>query len=1011
LGERAVEQGEESAEDRLARYLPQPLAAKIRATRGRIEGERRQVTVLFCDLADSTRLAEGLGPEIYREFLDDYLERASGCIHRYEGVIAQFAGDGFMAIFGAPIAHDDDAARACRAALDILAELRLLSRDWHERAGGRIAARIGMNTGLAIVGSVGSDLRMEYSAIGDTTNVASRIEAFAAPGEAYLSDATRRLVAAEFETEEVATEAFKGKSRATTVFRLVRAIPRSERRHQALRHGLSRYVGRGTELSLLRERFDEAARGAGQVVFLAGEAGIGKSRLVHEFRRGLPEDYTWLEGQCVSYGASMSYLPIVDLLRGHFEIDEADSAEVVVEKVERACAELGGPVKDAAPFYRDLLGVDPGDVRLARMEERLRSGHYFESVRNLVHALAQRRPTILLVEDVHWVDDSSEQLLRRLFDSLAGAPVLAIASHRSEYTWPHGERSYFSRVQLRGLGEQLVDELARSVLGRDRLAPALRRTIAERSDGNPFFIEEVVKSLAETGLLEGGNVDESLLDRVPSTVQEVLLARIDRLDDAARRTLQIASVIGREFTVRILERVAEADGASELLEDLRGLELIYEKSVYPELAYMFKHALTHDVAYQTLLESQRRALHETVAKLIEELYAERLAEFYETLSFQYRQAEMAEKGAHYALLSGERAAKHLAPEAEEHFRRAARWSRGRDGSEDTFVRAQVGLADHLMRQGHIDAANEALREALDVASDPDTRRFLHNKVVQRRFFERDGARIAYYVHGEGVDGDPSRVVPIVFLHPVIQGSYSFQDLAQRLCQEYCVIYLDPRGVGASDPYPAGFDFEICVADVLALLKSLPYERLTLNGDSDGVPLALRAYHEMPERIANLVLFGFAAVGILSPDHPVLTPEQRRMVEVALLEVDYRTSLENFLQAMANEPGMTAWRETFTEDVMGKFEEDFFKGFLSQAARYDLRPLLTGVTAPTLVIAAEHDGIPVQDVRRVAEGIPGSQWALIEGASHYAPWTAIETFREIMTTFLRTGSLPREHWQP
>jgi pimeloyl-ACP methyl ester carboxylesterase len=926
-------------------------------------------------------------------------------------VIAQFAGDGFMAIFGAPIAHDDDAARACRAALGIQAELRVLSREWQERHGQRIEGRIGLNTGLAIVGSVGSDLRMEYSAIGDTTNVASRIEAFAPPGEIFVSETTRKLVAHEFETEEVASEAFKGKSETTTVFRLLRAVSRSERRHQALRAGLSRYVGRGTELSLLGARLEEAAGGSGQVVFLAGEAGIGKSRLVHEFRRRLDEDTHWLEGQCVSYGVSISHLPIADLLRGFFEIDEADSAERIVEKVSERCARLGGPVKDGEPFYRDLLGVDPGDERLARMEERLKSGHFFESVRNLVHALAQENPVVLLLEDVHWIDASSEQLLRRLFDTLAGARVLVIATHRSEYRWPHGERSYFARVQLRGLGEELVDELARSVLARDRIPRELKRIIAQRSDGNPFFIEEVVKSLDERGLLDGQDADEGVWDQVPATVQEVLLARIDRLHEEAKRTLQIASVIGREFTLRLLERVAEAQDAPELVDELRGLELIYEKSVYPELAYMFKHALTHDVAYSTLLESQRRRLHATVARLIEELYTARLPEFYETLAFQYRQAEMFEEAARYALLSAGRASQHLAPEAEQHFRRAAKWSRGRESCADIFVRSQIGLADHLMRQGELDAGNETLRETLEVVDDSEMQRFLRNKIVERRFAERDGARLAYYIHGEGRDGDPSEIVPYVVMHPIIQGSYSFQDYAQRLCQEHCVIYFDSRGTGSSDPYPANFDFDICVADHIAILDSLPYRRFNLHGDSDGVPLTLEVYHAMPKRVANLILFGFYPVGLLCPDHPTAAAEQRDGFAKLFLDVDQRTSLENFVNLMANEPGMSAWRELFVDDLLEHLDDEFLKAFFRQAGSHDLRPRLPGVRVPTLVIAAERDGIPVEEVRGIAEGISGAHWAVIKDSSHYANWTAIETFREIVTTFLREGALPKVEWQP
>jgi class 3 adenylate cyclase/pimeloyl-ACP methyl ester carboxylesterase len=997
--------------EKLAPTIPEPLAQKIRETRGRIEGERRQVTVLFCDLTESTRIAEKLGPEIYRDLLGDYLERASGSVHRYEGVINQLAGDGFMAIFGAPIAHDDDAARACRAALAIQTEMRGLARDWRERLGEDLAARIGINTGLAIVGSIGSDLRMDYSAIGDTTNVASRIEAAAPAGQALVSAATRKLVAHHFETEEFATEAFKGKSEKVTVYRLVREVPRSERRHQALRSGLAPHLGRQTELALLRERFEEARAGQGQVLFLGGEAGIGKSRLIHEFRRQLePGAFAWLEGQCVSYGSRVAHWPVADLLRGFFEVEESDSASLVAEKVQRRCREIGGPVKDAEPFFRDLLGIEPGDERLSRMSELLKSGHIFESIRNLLHTLAREHPVILLVEDVHWVDPSSEVLLRRLFDTVATARALVLVTHRPEYAWPHAERSFFGRLQLRGLAPAQVAQLAGSVLSQDVLPESVARVVAERSDGNPFFVEEVTKSLSERGLLEGVVDPGELWKEVPSTVQEVILARIDRLDDAAKRTLQMAAVIGREFTVRVLERIAEQRSEAPVLDELSGLELIYEKATYPELAYMFKHALTHDVAYGTLLESQRRALHDTVARLIEELYADRLPEFYETLALQYRRAERPERAAHYALLAAERAARHLAPEAEDGFRQAAEWSSGREECLEIAVRAQLGLGDQLIRRGAIDAANAAFEAAHRAAEEPGTRHQIRNKIVERRFVEREGVRIAFYIHGEGRDAPDT--VPFVVLHPAVQGSFAFQDLAQRLCQEHTVIYLDPRGIGASDDPGGEWSFADRVEDALAVLHALPYPRYVLNGDSDGVPMVLQVREAIPERVDRLVLFGFPDVGVLAPGS---SGEAIGRAEAGIaslfFEPELHTALENFFRVMGDEPGMAVWSERVLANWEKCFTSASFRAFVREAVSFDLRPLLARVDVPTLVVAAERDAIPVASVRALAEQIRGARYALIEGVSHFAPFTATETFAEIVRSFLHGGDLPREVWRP
>jgi class 3 adenylate cyclase/pimeloyl-ACP methyl ester carboxylesterase len=1001
--------------EKLARSIPKDLAAKILATRGRIEGERRQVTVVFCDLAGSTTIAEELDPEVYRQLIDEYVAESFGCVHRYEGVVNQIAGDGFMAIFGAPIAHEDDAARACRAALDIMTGVHALSEKWADRLEQRVVARIGLNTGLVVVGTVGNDLRMDYTAIGDTTNVAARIQTFANPGEIYLSDATRKLVAHSFECENVGAETFKGKREQVSVFRLVREIPRRERRHQALRGGVSRFYGRRTELAILQDRYDEARSGRGQVVFVSGDAGIGKSRLIHEFRRTLDSSgYAWLDGQCVSYGNISTYLPFIDLLRGAFDIEESDAPEAIIDKVHGFCHAAGGLVARGEPFYRDLLSVDPGDRRLDGMMEAIKVSNYFEAFRDLLLATCREQPVIVLIEDIQWIDQSSEQLLRRLLDSIAGARIAVLITHRPGYVWAYGERSYFSRISLHGLPPSLVDELTESVLGRRDLPKALRRRIAERSDGNPFFVEELAKSLHELGLLECGAHQANLAVEVPSTVQEVIMARIDRLDDEAKHALQVASVIGREFGVRVLERVKDwTSSPSESLEKLCSLELIYEKTAHPEVSYMFKHALTHDVAYGTLLHAQRRELHRRIGALIEDIYAERLPEFYETLAYQYRQAEIPGSAARYALLSGERAASRFAPEADHYFRQAIDLSRGRAECRDIFIRSQAGYGDLLLVMGQIDAANEAYQEALRVATDTTSLQWLHNKLTHRYFLERDGVRLAYYIQGTAErDEDPVRRIPIVILHPLIQGSFQFQVLAQRLCQEYCVIYTDPRGIGASDRTNEPYDFGVRVQDAVATLRQLPYAKFILLGDSDGVRMAARIFHELPERVEKMVLFGgFARFG-WAPDYPIgYTPEQIEQQFAEWVTPDYRTGLGAFMAMAADEPGLSATIEFIADNWVASCDQETFRQFVHNVwVEADDRHLFPGITVPTLVMAAEADRIvPLRFVRYLAEHIPGAAFALIKGSSHAAPSTAIDTFLEIVTTWVKTGSLPRTEW--
>ncbi|HYB90351.1 MAG TPA: alpha/beta fold hydrolase, partial [Candidatus Binataceae bacterium] len=1004
---------EPTAREVQSQLMPKDLAAKILKTRGQIEGERRQVTVLFCDLARSTEIAERLDPETDRELLNEYLEGAIRTVYRYEGVVTEIAGDGFMAIFGAPVAHDDDPARACRAALEIMAGLDAVGRKWKDRVGHAIAARIGLNSGPVVVGTVGNDLRMDYTAIGDTINVASRIQTSAQPGQICLSEAARKLVAPRFETEEVGRATFKGKSAETTVFRLVREVPRQERRHQALRSGLSHFCGRRSELAMLRERFDTAREGDGQVVLLSGEAGIGKSRLVYEFRRSLDADtYTWLEGQCMSYGTVVAYHPFLDLLRGAFEIDESDTEPVIIDKINRFCAGLGPKVSAGVPFLRDLLSVDSGDARVATMLESLKAASYSEAIRDLILALAAQRPVVLLMEDVHWVDQSSATLLRWLFDSIAGARVFALVTHRPDYNWPFPVRSYFSRISLHGLPASLVDELTGSVLGRSDLPGALKRLIAERSDGNPFFVEELAKSISEMGAA-AQRTDGALAEAVPATLQQVIMARIDRLDEEGKHALQIASVIGREFAMRIFDRMRDWQGSSESsLEKLRSLELIYEKTVHPELAYMFKHALTHDVAYGTLLRAQRRDIHRRVAALIEEIYAERLPEFYETLAYHFEQGEMPERAAHYALLSGEREASALSPEAEHHFQRAIALAAARPGCEEIVVKAQSGFGDLMLLTAQTDRANAAYNGAISAAKDPETARRIRNKLVQRKFVTRDGVRIAYYLQGSGGDGSDRSATPIVMFHPMLQGSAAHAPLALRLCQQFPVAYIDPRGLGASDKPNEPYDFDVRVADALAVLRELPFAKFILWGDSDGVPSAVRMYHGLPGRIEKMILFGGMARIRQAPDYPIgATDEQIREVMDRFFADDYRAGLDAFFSDGLNEPGLSAWKDRLVDIWFQNIPRQIFIGFLQQTFDIDERDLFRKVDAPTLVIAGQHDIlVPPRHARYVADLIPGAQFALIKGAGHSAMATATDTFLEIVTTFIRTGTLPKTEWE-
>lgn len=526
--------------------------------------------------------------------------------------------------------------------------------------------RQGLNTGLVVVGSIGSDLRMDYTAVGDTTNVAARLQQAADPGRIWISEATHRLVAGYFFTRPLGALSLKGKAEPLPAWEVIAARGTRSRLEVEAERGLTPFVGRERELRLLMECFEKVKAGHGQVVFLAGEAGIGKSRLLYEFRRRLGDEATWLEGRCMSFGQSIVFHPVIDMLKRNFRIEEADTEGTIAKKIERSVLLLGEDLRPILPSLRHLLSVDPGDPAILTMDPQQRRGEIFDALRRLLVRASEVRPQVHVHEDVHWMDKATEESLRFTSDSIPSNRILQILTYRPGYAHPFGERTYHTRIALTTLSTEDSVQMAQAMLAVESLPEELRSLIARKAEGNPFFIEEVVKSLQEIGAIRRAGDRYALAKPfieifIPDTIQDVIMARIDRLEEAPKRTLQLASVIGREFTRRLLDRIADIRGRTEeLLRDLKAIELIYEKSLFPELAYMFKHALTHDVAYNSLLVQRRKELHRIIGLAIEELYADRLPEHYEVLAHHFSKAQEWAKAFEYLCKAAEKAAKAFA---------------------------------------------------------------------------------------------------------------------------------------------------------------------------------------------------------------------------------------------------------------------------------------------------------------------------------------------------------------
>jgi class 3 adenylate cyclase/tetratricopeptide (TPR) repeat protein len=647
-------------------YTPKHLAEKILTSKAALVGERKQVTVLFVDVSGFTSLSERLDPEDVHRLMTRAFDLMLIEVHRYEGTVNQFLGDGIMALFGAPVGHEDHAQRAVHAALAIRTALEGYQAQLQREQGVGFQVRQGLNTGLVVVGSIGNDLRMDYTAVGDTTNVAARLQQAADGGRILVSEATHRLVGDYFHVRPLGNLSLKGKAEPVSAWEVIGARAARTRLDVEAERGLTPYIGRERELQLLQACFERARTGHGQVVFVVGEPGIGKSRLLYEFRRRLGDAATWVEGRCISFGRSIAFHPVIDMMKRTFRIEEGDTETAIAKKVEQGIRLLGEDLMPLGSYVRYLLSVDPGDAAVLAMDPRQRRAGIFDALRQLLARASQMRPQIMIIEDVHWIDKASEESLLYAADSIPAARILQILTYRPGYAQPFGEHSYHTRIALTTLSTEDSIEIAQAVLAAERLPEELKSLIVTKAEGNPFFVEEVVKSLQELGAIRRDGeryVPARRLDEIviPDTIQDVIMARIDRLDESPKEALQIASVIGREFTSRLLDRVADIRGQTEaLLRELKALELIYQKSLFPELAYIFKHALTHDVAYNSLLVQRRKELHRLIGLAIETLYADRLFERYEVLAHHFSRAEDWTKALDYFLKAAEKSARAFA---------------------------------------------------------------------------------------------------------------------------------------------------------------------------------------------------------------------------------------------------------------------------------------------------------------------------------------------------------------
>ncbi|MGH7852226.1 MAG: adenylate/guanylate cyclase domain-containing protein [Candidatus Binatia bacterium] len=646
--------------------VPRYLAEKILASRRFIEGERKQVTVLFADIRGSTSLIEKLDPEEVRRHFDPIIHIMMDAVHQYEGTVNQVLGDGIMALFGAPLAHEDHAVRACYAALKMQEGIRTCAE--HRGANDdAVKIGVGINSGEVVVRSITNDLNIDYSALGHTTHLAARMEALASAGSILMTADTLREVEGFVEIQSLGALQVKGFSKSVEVFELIGATGIRNRFQAAAARGLSSFVGRHAEIDAFRSFTAQADSGRGQVLALVGDAGMGKSRLVREFiEHHLAPQWRVLETSSVSYGKATAFFPVIELLRNYFSLLVGEDSAGIQRKVVEQMLALDEALMDSIPPILMLLDaasslldsqaeVARAMARFNRLEPQEKRSQTFRALQRLFLCDSGRQPLLMVFEDLHWIDGETQAFLDLLVEILPSSRIYLLVNYRPGYSHTWASKDYYSRIRVDPLSADGANELIESLSGNNEDLAPLKELLLKRTEGNPFFIEEIVRSLTETGVLVGskgayrpGIAIDSI--RIPGTVRTVVADRVDRLPGAQKQLLQTAAVIGVVVPLGLLRAVSELPESqlSEYLSDLQASEFLYESNLFPELEYSFTHALTNEVVYNALLHERRTAIHASVVDALEEISANRASEHSEALAHHAFQGELWGKAVRYS---------------------------------------------------------------------------------------------------------------------------------------------------------------------------------------------------------------------------------------------------------------------------------------------------------------------------------------------------------------------------
>jgi class 3 adenylate cyclase/tetratricopeptide (TPR) repeat protein len=646
-----------------------PVTAELIGTSTSADGERKTITALFADLKDSTELIRELDPEGARAIIDPALKIMVDAVRQYDGYVVQSTGDGIFALFGAPLAHEDHPQRALYAALQIQERLQQYAQRLADRSRGSapLKARVGVNTGEVVMRTVETGGRVEYAPVGYATNLAARMQTVASPGGIAISEETRRLVEGYFELHALGPTEIKGVLYPVNVYEVARLGPLRTHFHVSQRRGLTKFVGRENELAQMKRAFELARTGRGQIVAVVAEAGNGKSRLLYEFKQNLIRECILLEAWSVSHGKASPWLPVLELLRGYFHFQDMDDAATRREKVCAKLAALDPALSDSAPYLWNLLAVQEQPDPLSQMDAQVKHSRTLQVLKRVILCESRDRPIVVIFEDLHWIDAATQALLDALADGIANARVMLLVNYRPEYCHQWSNKSYYSQLRLEALDSGAADEMLTSLLGNNAELDPLKRIIIKRTEGNPFFIEEILQALFDEGALVRNGVvkiTRPLLQlRLPSTVQGILASRIDRQPGEQKQLLQTLAVIGRESRLGFIRRIVPTaePQLQWMLAELQTSEFIYERSASPDTDYVFKHALTQEVAYNSLLIERRKVLHERAGQVLESMFPDHLDDHVSELARHYSNSDNIIKAVEYLGRAGQQALQRIAP--------------------------------------------------------------------------------------------------------------------------------------------------------------------------------------------------------------------------------------------------------------------------------------------------------------------------------------------------------------